>query len=191
MKIGLFFGSFNPIHVGHLMLANYFVEYTDLESLWFVVSPESPFKSEKDLLSGEERLRMVELALRGMQPIYQVSDIEFELPKPSYSAHTLRVLRERFPSYEFVLIMGADNIVGFSEWRNYEEILQKHQIYVYPRSGFTPEENSQNIRYTLVEAPQIEISASFIRNSIRKSKNMCFFMPAKVAAYVDKKKFYK
>ncbi|MES2397716.1 MAG: nicotinate (nicotinamide) nucleotide adenylyltransferase, partial [Bacteroidota bacterium] len=131
MKVGLFFGSFNPVHTGHLVLANYMLEYTDLERIWFVVSPHNPLKKKSTLLDEKQRLQMVDLAI-GDNIKLKASNIEFNLPQPSYTIVTLTYLKEKYPQHEFVLIMGADNLENFHKWKNYEEILKHHQLYIYP-----------------------------------------------------------
>jgi nicotinate-nucleotide adenylyltransferase len=132
MKIGLFFGSFNPVHVGHMVLANYMLEYTDLDKIWFVISPHNPLKKKSSLLDEKHRLQLVNLAI-GDNAKIKASDIEFKLPQPSYTVVTLAYLKEKHPEYEFALILGEDNLLSFNKWKNYEEILKHHQLYVYPR----------------------------------------------------------
>ncbi len=191
MKIGLFFGSFNPIHIGHLALANYFVEYTDLNKLWFVVSPHNPFKNKKTLLADNQRLYMVRSAVENMPEKYYASNIEFNMPKPSFTIDTLTYLKEKYPNKEFVLIMGADNLVNIHKWKNYEEIVKNYKIYVYPRPGVDLTKIKAKADFTVFDAPLIEISSSFIRKSISMGKNVNFFMPEVVAKYVDEMNFYK
>ncbi len=191
MKIGLFFGSFNPIHIGHLALANYFVEYSDINSLWFIVSPQNPFKKRKNLLDDYQRLYMVRLCTENSQPLYKASNIEFNMPKPSYTIDTITYLKEKYPNYEFVLIMGVDNLMTLHKWKNYEELIKNHQIYVYPRNNFRTENIKINANFKIFDAPKIQISSSFIRNSIKKGKNVDFFMHPKVAKYVNDMFFYR
>ncbi|MBN2893706.1 MAG: nicotinate-nucleotide adenylyltransferase [Bacteroidales bacterium] len=191
MKIGLFFGSFNPIHIGHLALANYFVEYSDIDKLWFVVSPQNPFKERKTLLADNQRLYMVRLAIENMPEKYFASNIEFEMPKPSYTIDTLTYLKEKYPDKEFILIMGADNLVNLHKWKNYEEIIKNHKIYVYPRPEADLSQIKTEADFKIFDAPLIEISSSFIRNSINNSKDVRFFMPEGVAKYVEEMNFYK
>jgi nicotinate-nucleotide adenylyltransferase len=191
MKIGLFFGSFNPIHIGHLALANYFVEFTDLDKIWFVVSPQNPFKKRSSLLSDYHRLYMVNLAIEESPRKYSSSNIEFNMPKPSYTIDTLIYLEDKYPHYDFVLIMGADNLKGFHKWKNYELIADKYQLYVYPRIGYDFEPENLSVKYTIVDAPRIEISSSFIRKSIFEGKDVSFFMHPKVANFIDEMNFYK
>lgn len=191
MKIGLFFGSFNPIHIGHLALANYFVEFTDLDNLWFVVSPQNPLKKRNTLLEDYHRLHLVRLSIEDKSGKYQASNIEFDMPKPSYTIDTLTYLKEKYTEHEFVLIMGADNIATIHKWKNYEEIIKNYQIYVYPRPNIDISNIQIDANYQVFEAPTIEVSSSFIRKAINQGKNIDFFMHEKVAKYVDEMNFYK
>ncbi len=191
MKTGLFFGSFNPIHIGHLALANYFVEFTDLDNLWFVVSPQNPFKARKTLLADNQRLYMVQKAIEDMPQKYFASNIEFSMPKPSYTIDTLTYLTEKYPNREFILIMGSDNILNLHKWKNHEIIIQNHKIYVYPRIGFECKNIIAKADYTIFDAPKIEISSSFIRKSISNGHNVNFFLSEKVARYIEEMNFYK
>ena len=152
MKVGLFFGSFNPIHVGHLVIANYMVEYTDLEEVWLVISPQNPLKNKKSLLNEYDRLKLVELAIGDNFKI-KSSDIEFFLPKPSYTIDTLTYLKEKHPKNHFYLIMGTDNFQSFHKWKNYEEILNQYKLYVYPRPGYGLGEFENHKHIKLVDAP--------------------------------------
>lgn len=190
MKVGLFFGSFNPIHVGHLVLANYMLEYTDLERIWFVVSPHNPLKKKSTLLDEKQRLQMVDLAI-GDNIKLKASNIEFNLPQPSYTIVTLTYLKEKYPQHEFVLIMGADNLESFHKWKNYEEILKHHQLYIYPR----PESDGGNLKehpqIKLVNAPLMEISSTTIRQAIKEKKDMRYFMPEAVWQYIKEMHFYE
>ncbi|MBN1158769.1 MAG: nicotinate-nucleotide adenylyltransferase [Bacteroidales bacterium] len=189
MKTGLFFGSFNPVHMGHLMIANYMVEFTDLEQIWFVVSPQNPLKKRKNLLNDYERLIMLEQAVEEDER-FDVCDIEFSMPKPSYTIDTLTYLREVYPSQEFVLIMGSDGLMTFHKWKNHEIIQQNYQRYVYPRPGFDVDP-AAHPNIVLVKAPQIEISSTFIRNAIRDELNIRYFLPAKVYRYILKMHYYE
>ncbi|MGC9470741.1 MAG: nicotinate (nicotinamide) nucleotide adenylyltransferase [Bacteroidales bacterium] len=186
---GLLFGSFNPVHMGHLMIANYFIEFTPVENLWLVVSPQNPLKKSSGLLPGPERLEMVRLALHD-DPRFLACNIEFRLPEPSYTINTLTHLTAKYPDREFVLIMGADNLSTLSKWKDYQVLLEKYQIFVYPRPGYPAEKNIQHPNISLHEAPLIEISASFIRESIAQGKDMRFFLPHRVYDYITKKGFY-
>jgi len=191
-KIGLFFGSFNPIHIGHLILANYILEHSDMEELWFVVSPQNPFKDKKSLLKDHNRLDMVQLAIKNY-PKMRASNVEFSLPVPSYTIDTLTYLKEKYPNYSFSLIMGEDNLGSLQKWKNYELILKNHQIIVYPRiSG--EEKKDDYLRHENIHqitAPIIELSATEIRNMIKTGKNTRPMLPPEVFEYLDGSSFYK
>ena len=192
-KIGLFFGSFNPIHIGHLILANYILENTNMEELWFVVSPQNPFKDKKSLLKDHNRLEMVNLAIKNY-PKMRASDIEFSLPKPSYTIDTLTYLHEKHPNHNFALIMGEDNLKGFKKWKNADLLVNNHQIIVYPRiseeiSTENGYENHPNI--STIKAPIIELSATEIREMIKSGKNTRPMLPPEVFDYLDGSSFYK
>ncbi|TRW22719.1 nicotinate-nucleotide adenylyltransferase [Flavobacterium zepuense] len=193
MKVGLYFGTFNPIHAGHLIIANHMAEYTGLDQVWLVVTPHNPLKKKSTLLDDHHRLQMVFLATEDY-PKLKPSDIEFRLPQPNYTVHTLAHLREKFPTHEFSLLMGEDNLNSLHKWKNYEVILQNHDIYVYPRIN-NPDEIHPNVatnaRINCVDAPVIEISSTFIRNSIKQSKNVRPLLPAKVWDYVEHNLFYR
>ncbi|WP_347157159.1 nicotinate (nicotinamide) nucleotide adenylyltransferase [Pontibacter chitinilyticus] len=189
MKVGLLFGSFNPIHIGHLILANFMATNTDLDTVWLVVSPQNPFKPSNTLLPEFDRLQMVTLAIED-NPNLGVSSIEFSMPKPSYTIDTLTYLQEKYPSYEFVLIMGEDNLPLFPKWKNADRILQYHQVYVYPRSGSTTTELPELPGVTFVKAPVLDISATFIRQCIREEKSIKYLVPDEVAAYIKVHKLY-
>ena len=196
MKIGLYFGTFNPIHVGHLIIANHMAEHSDLDQVWMVVTPHNPLKKKSTLLDDYHRLQMVFLATEDF-PKIKPSDIEFKLPQPNYTVNTLAHLEDKYPNYEFSLIMGEDNLKSLHKWKNYEVILERHDIYVYPRIS-TEEENlefktSRNFgtKIHLIDAPVVEISATFIRDNIKKGKNIQPLLPAKVWEYIDHNNFYK
>jgi nicotinate-nucleotide adenylyltransferase len=191
MKIGLYFGTFNPIHVGHLIIANHLSEFTDLEEVWMVVTPHNPHKNKSTLLEDHHRLQMVFLATEDYDKI-KPSDIEFKLPQPNYTVNTLAHLKDKFPNHEFSLIMGEDNLKSLHKWKNYEYILEHHDIYVYPRVAEKSEEvviKSPKIHF--VTAPVIEISSTFIRNSIREKKNAKPMLTEKVFEYITHNLFYK
>ena len=190
MKIGLFFGSFNPIHIGHLAMANYFVEFSDLEQIWLIVSPQNPFKTKKNLLSEYERYQMVDMALSDDFQI-RVSNIEFNLPKPSYTIDTLTYLKEKHKNHQFALIIGSDNLKYFHRWKNYKEIIDQYDIYVYPRPGNDPHKFSEKFPLKIVNAPYIEISSSFIRNAIAEGKDVRYFLPEKVYQYIKEMHLYE
>lgn len=188
--IGLFFGSFNPIHNGHLAIAEYIYEYSDIDELWFVVSPQNPLKRRHNLLDDHHRLEMVYLAI-GDDPRFRVSDIEFHMPKPSYTIDTLSYLSDKYKNYTFKMIIGADNLVSFDKWKNYELLAEKYTRLVYPRHGVSEEEISKHKNIEIVDAPKIEISSSFIRKAISEGKKLSFFLPEKVFEYIDKMNFYR
>lgn len=192
-KVGLFFGSFNPIHIGHLILANYILENSDMEELWFVVSPQNPFKDKKSLLKDHNRLDMVQVALKNY-PKMRASNVEFALPKPSYTIDTLTYLKEKYPDYSFALIMGEDNLDGLSKWKNAETLIKNHQIIVYPRTFVGEKKNHeylQNENISLINAPVIELSATEIRRMIKNGKNVRPMLPPEVHEYLDGSSFYK
>jgi len=191
-KIGLFFGSFNPIHIGHLILANYILENSDMEELWFVVSPQNPFKEKKSLLNDHNRLDMVQLAIKNY-PKMRASNVEFSLPRPSYTIDTLAYLHEKHPDVSFSLIMGEDNLESLHKWKNSENLVATYQIIVYPRM-FDPGENKEYFQHeniSLVKAPIIELSATEIRNMIRIGKNVRPMLPPEVFDYLDGSSFYR
>jgi len=188
-KIGLFFGSFNPIHIGHLIIANYMAHYTDLAEVWLVVSPHNPLKKKDNLLNMYDRLEMVNLALEDAGQI-RSTDIEFRLPQPSYTIDTLIHLQERYPDYTFVLIMGADNLLTLNKWKNYEIILRDFAIYVYPRPHCDINSWMNHPKITITSTPLMEISSTFIRKAIKDGKNVQYFLPDKVLQFIDKKGVY-
>ncbi|MBS1635079.1 MAG: nicotinate-nucleotide adenylyltransferase [Bacteroidetes bacterium] len=190
MRIGLFFGSFNPIHVGHMVLANYMLSFTDLQQVWFVVSPHNPLKEKSSLLDQNQRLHMVNLAI-GDNLNLKSNNIEFGLPQPSYTINTLAHLKEKYPKHEFALIMGADNLQTFHKWKNYETILDNYKIYTYPRPGFDGGALRLHQHVVMTEAPVMEISSTFIRNAIKAKKDVSYFVPAPVWQYIDEMNFYR
>lgn len=192
MKIGLFFGTYNPIHVGHLIIANHIAEYSDLDQVWLVVTPQSPFKTKTSMLDNRQRFEMVYRATKDYSKL-KPSDIEFNLPQPNYTINTITYLQEKYPDHEFALIMGEDNLKSFHKWKNYERILQNHHIYVYPRhdkdSKKTPFDNHNNVHK--IDAPIMELSSTFIRNAIKEGKNVRSMLPEHVWQYLDEMNFYK
>jgi len=191
-KVGLFFGSFNPIHVGHLTLANYLVEYTALEQVWLVVTPHNPHKKKSSLLEDHHRLAMVRIALEEY-PKLKASDIEFGLPQPNYTVNTLAYLEEQYPDNEFALIMGEDNLKTFHKWKNSQTILERHPVYVYPRisQGTVDHKYKDHEQITKVAAPIMELSSTFIRRAIAARKNVRPMLPHNVWVYLDQMNFYK
>lgn len=190
MKVGLFFGSFNPIHVGHMVLANYMLEFTGLDKVWFVVSPHNPLKNKSTLLHERYRLEMVRLAIDDNHRL-KASDIEFKLPQPSYTVHTLLYLKEKYPQTEFALIMGADNLENFHKWKNYEEIIKEHDLYVYPRPDMKENQWTSHPRVKLVNAPLMEISSTDIRKAIKDKKDVRYFLQKAVWDYIREMHFYE
>jgi len=192
-KVGLFFGSFNPIHIGHLILANYILENSDMAELWFVVSPQNPFKDKKTLLNDHNRLDMVQLSVKNY-PKMRASNVEFSLPKPSYTIDTLTYLKEKYPDHSFALIMGEDNLKGFTKWKNAEKLIENHQIIVYPRIFEGEKQDNEYLKHdniSMVNAPIIELSATEIRNMIKNGKNVRPMLPPEVYEYLDGSNFYK
>jgi nicotinate-nucleotide adenylyltransferase len=204
MKIGLYFGTYNPVHVGHLVIANYMAEYTDLDQVWLIVSPQNPLKEKSSLLADYHRLALVKIAIDD-NPKLRASDIEFKLPKPSYTATTLAYLKEKHPEHEFALIMGEDNLRTLHKWQNHEIILKNHKIYVYPRVLTTQEEAevstinaqigndfAQNTNVVLCDdAPVMKVSASFIRQAIKDNKDVRYLLTESVHKYIDEMNFYR
>lgn len=190
-KIGLYFGSFNPIHIGHLAIANYLVEFTEIDQLWFVVSPQNPHKKKANLLDNYWRLEMVHRAI-GKDYRFRASSIEFNLPIPSYTVDTLAYLNDRFPKKEFKLIMGSDNLENFHKWKNYEIIIENYGVIVYTRPGFNKSKVKFHKNIWLVEnVPQMEISSSFIRQAIKDGKDVQYFMPPESWKYLEEMNFYR
>ena len=195
MKTGLYFGSFNPIHLGHLAIASYMIEFTDIGQIWFVISPHNPLKQRVTLLADYHRYELVEKAII-QEPDFQVSDIEFKLPKPSFTIDTLTYLSEKYPSRKFTLIMGEDNLRTLPKWKNFNELLDRYPIYVYPRDEevqipASVAERLKEASITIVNAPRIEISSSFIRQSIKQGRNMKHFLPKPAWEYIDQMNFYR
>jgi nicotinate-nucleotide adenylyltransferase len=192
MKIGLYFGTFNPIHVGHLIIANHMAEHADLDQIWMVVTPHNPHKKKSALLDDYHRLQMVHLATENF-PKIKPSDIEFKLTQPNYTINTLVHLQERYSDHEFSLIMGEDNLKSFHKWKNYETILEHHAIYVYPRISSEIENTvfQNHPKIHLIDAPVVEISSTFIRENIKKGKNTQPLLPPKVWEYIDHNNFYR
>ncbi len=190
MKIGLYFGTYNPIHIGHLAIANFMVEYTEIEQLWFVVSPHNPFKNKKHLLDDYQRLELVTRAIDD-DDRFKASSVEFKLPHPSYTIDTLTYLKEDYPNHDYYLIMGSDNLEHFHKWKNYELILQDYHILVYPRPGFNPDNAMQHPHIKIATAPLMEVSATFIRKAISERKDIRHFIPPKAWQYLEEMNFYR
>jgi len=192
MKVGLYFGTFNPIHIGHVIIANHLAEHSDLDQIWMVVTPHNPLKKKATLLDDYHRLHMVHLATEKFDKI-KPSDIEFKLPQPNYTINTLAHLQEKFPKHEFSLIMGEDNLKTLEKWKNYEAILKYYQVYVYPRlsDDEVPAQFVNHPNIHRVEAPIIELSSTFIRNDIKEGKNIEPMLPEKVWDYIAHNLFYR
>ena len=204
MNIGLYFGTFNPVHIGHLVIANYMADYTDLDQVWMVVSPHNPLKKKSTLLADIHRLAIVQEAIEGNDKL-KASDIEFKLPKPSYTASTLAYLKEKHPQHTFSLIMGEDNLRTFHKWFNHDVLIENYHFYVYPRVlteqeelehteiGSTKEHTYHNHpNITLCkDAPIMKISASFIRQAINEGKDVRYLLTDPVMKYIDEMNFYK
>ena len=192
MKIGLYFGTFNPIHVGHLTIANHLAEHSELDQIWFVVTPQSPFKKKSSMLDNYQRLEMVYRATKDYKKL-RPSDIEFGLKQPNYTIDTLTYLQEKYPEYEFSLIMGEDNLKSFHKWKNYELILENHNIYVYPRlsDGKIDTQFNNHPKIFNISAPIMEISSTFIRKEIAAGRTVRPMLPDEVWHYIDEMNFYK
>ena len=189
-KIGLFFGSFNPVHVGHMIIANFMATHTSLNQVWMVVSPHNPHKSKKTLAKDYDRLHLVKLAI-GDNLNLKASDIEFSLPKPSYTIDTLAYLKEKYPNYQFTLIMGGDNLATFHKWKNHELILLHHPFYVYQRPDYNLGALLHHPKVHIFEAPLMQISASYIRKCLQEGKSIEYLVPEKVFQYLEDHNIYK
>ena len=191
-KIGLYFGTFNPIHVGHLIIANYVVEFSDLDEVWFVVTPHNPLKKKKTLLEDHHRLTMVRIAVEEY-PKLKASNVEFDLPQPNYTVNTLAHLEEKYPPKNFCLIMGEDNLKSLQKWKNYEVILERYSIYIYPRisEDIVETQFDDHEKIKMVAAPIIELSSTFIRKGIKSGKNIRPMLSGEVWKYLDEMNFYK
>ena len=191
MQIGLYFGTFNPVHIGHLIIANHLVEYSNLDEVWMVVTPHNPFKTKSTLLDDYHRLQMVFLATESYDKI-KPSDIEFKLPQPNYTVNTLAHLKDKYPQHQFSLIMGEDNLKSLHKWKNYEYLLENHPIYVYPRVSSSEETAVvSGAQIHKIDAPVIEISSTFIRQSIKEGKNTKPLLSEQVFEYISHNLFYK
>lgn len=189
MKIGLYFGSFNPIHIGHLIITNHILNETRLKKVWFVISPQNPFKQKSSLLNEYDRLHLARLSVDSDKRI-AVSDIEFNLPRPSYTIDTLTYLNEKYPDNEFSLIMGSDSFKNLDKWKNYEKITKDYLIYVYKREGFEIN-NSIQANIIVLEAPILQISSTHIRQHIKEGKSIRYLVPENVREEIESRKFYK
>jgi nicotinate-nucleotide adenylyltransferase len=189
MKIGLYFGSFNPIHTGHLIIASHVLNGADLQKVWFIVSPQNPFKKSKGLLDSQKRFELVKKSLAGDKRL-SASDVEFFLSRPSFTSNTLHYLKEKFPQHNFSIIMGSDSFIHLNEWKNYREIIANYRIFVYPRPGIKIK-NKLRARITILDAPQIEISSSRIRELIKDGKSIRYLVPDAARKEIEKQGYYK
>ncbi len=187
---GLFFGSFNPIHVGHLIIANYMAQLNGLKEVWLVVSPHNPLKSKSGLANMYDRLEMVQLAIENA-PKLRASDIEFQLPQPSYTIDTLTYMKEKYPDKRFALIMGADNLTSLHKWKNHELLLRDYPVYVYPRPGAAIENWRDHPSINVTNTPVMEISSTFIRKAIKEGRDIRFFVPEAVQHFIEQKNMYR
>jgi nicotinate-nucleotide adenylyltransferase len=189
MQVGLYFGSFNPIHHGHLIIANYIRQYTDLDQVWFVISPQNPFKNNQTLLNEYHRLHLVKIALEGENDLKAV-DIEFRLPKPSYTIHTLAYLEEKYPNHRFCIIMGSDSYQNLDKWKNAEALMARYSVYVYLRPGY-PLRLDLPVKTTSLEAPLLEISSTRIRDMLKEGRSIRYLVPDSVMEEMERNRYYK
>jgi nicotinate-nucleotide adenylyltransferase len=190
MNVGLYFGSFNPIHNGHLIIANYILQNTDLEQVWFVVSPQNPLKKSGSLLNEYHRLYLVQASIED-EPNLKASDIEFRLPKPSYTIDTLTYLQEKFPANKFSIIMGSDSFQNLNAWKNHQQILNNYPIFVYIRPGFEVTNNYSASHINILKAPLLEISSTYIRKTVREGRSIRYLVPEKVRDEIDRNGYYR
>jgi nicotinate-nucleotide adenylyltransferase len=190
MKVGLFFGSFNPVHVGHMIIANFMAQNTDLDQVWMVVSPQNPLKKKNTLAKDRDRLHLVNLAI-GDNLLLRATDIEFSMPKPSYTIDTLAYLGEKYPNHQFVLIMGGDNLRTIHKWKNYEKLISDYEIYIYKRPKYSTKKWQDHTTIKIFEAPLLDISASYIRNQIRQGNSIQYLVPQEVYEYLDETRLYE
>ncbi len=190
IRTGIFGGSFNPIHIGHLALANFLCEFGEVDEIWFLVSPQNPFKQQQNLLDDNMRLRLVEASVADY-PKFRASDFEFNLPKPSYTVHTLEKLSETYPERDFYLIIGADNWAAFDRWKSPEQILANHHLLVYPRKGYDIDKSSLPERVKAVETPLLEVSSTFIRQCLNERKDIRYFLHPNAYRIIQEKGLYQ
>ena len=191
MKIGLYFGSFNPIHIGHLIIAQHILNHTEIQRLWFVISPHNPLKDKASLANDRDRLHLVQLAIED-NPSMKASDIEFKLPQPSYTIDTLTYIKEKYPRYEFALIMGADNLLSLPKWKNYQLLINNYPIYIYKRPNY-PIESAlvQHENIHILDTPLLDISSTWIRQLIKTKKSIRYLVPEKVFEYLESSHLYR
>jgi len=190
MRIGLYFGSFNPIHTGHLIIASHILQHTGVQQVWFVVSPQNPQKKSGTLLNEYHRLYLVQLAIEGSTDL-RASDVEFHLPRPSFTIDTLTYLQEKYPMHQFSVIMGSDSFQNLRSWKNYAQILQHHQVIVYQRPGFEIDSEEKNSNIIILKAPLLEISSTHIRESLREGKSIRYLVPDSVMNEIERNSYYK
>ncbi|MBK7808212.1 MAG: nicotinate-nucleotide adenylyltransferase [Saprospiraceae bacterium] len=190
MKIGLFFGSFNPVHVGHMIIANHMVQYSDLDQIWMVVSPHNPLKNKASLAKDNDRYHLVQLAI-GNNTKIKASNVEFSMPLPSYTIDTLTFLNEKYPKHIFALIMGGDNLENIDKWKNYQQILDNYDIYLYKRTGHNPDKFSDYPRVKKMDVPLLDISATFIRQALHEGKSVQYLVPDAVHDYLENSVMYR
>jgi len=189
MKIGLYFGSFNPVHVGHLIIANHVINYSDLQQVWLIISPQNPLKPSSSLLNEYHRLHLVQSALEGETKL-KGSNIEFHLPKPSYTVDTLTYLKEKYPQHQFAIIMGSDSFCNLTKWKNYEVIIKNYALYIYERQGFKIN-NSLNANINILQAPLLQISSTHIRELIKQGKSIRYMVPDIVKEEIERNGYYR
>ena len=189
MKVGLYFGSFNPIHVGHLIIVNHILNETDLQRVWFIVSPQNPFKKSDTLLNEYDRFHIVQKAIEGDDRL-RASDIEFSLPKPSYTVHTLAYLKEKYPAYEFSIIIGSDGFQNLDNWKNAEVIIANYPIIIYKRPGFDIN-TDLGAKIQIMKAPLLEISATYIRELVKKNKSIKYLVPESIEQEIQHNRFFQ
>jgi len=189
MKIGLYFGSFNPIHHGHLIIAEHVINETELQQVWFVVSPQNPFKQSNSLLNEYHRLHLVKLAIEGENNL-RASDIEFKLPKPSYTITTLQYLEEKYPQHQFTIILGSDSFLNLDKWRNAELIMARYELFVYTRAGFEVRTDLP-VKYKILDAPLLQISSTHIRKLIKNGQSVRYLIPDTVKEEIEKNHYYR
>ncbi len=189
MKIGLYFGSFNPIHHGHLIIASHVVNETNLQQVWFVISPQNPFKENSTLLNEYHRLHMVKLAIEGEKNL-RATDIEFKMPKPSYTVTTLQYLEEKYPQHQFTIILGSDSMQNLDKWKNAPVIMERYELYVYTRAGFDVRTDLP-VKYKILDAPLLQISSTHIRKLLRNGKSIRYLLPDVVKEEIEKNHYYR